>query len=675
MNFAAEGGGGSGSVTIDIDMLTAARSSLTQLASAIDAQRARATGGTPVSLPSLQEGGPAARAAAWLEEQGPKLQTVIDLATLLDSKGSGSASYTGTGDFAEAEEQLGRELGHQLDDLDIDDAEDRARYQRLADLMTRYKDNKGVTTGTLDELGTDGARELIEKLAAMTGDPPTSNYWQAVEPPASPGDELEALGHLQSSVAAGLTGMLGSATQHNWVDSEDWGKGIAQDWVVASILLRSADKNNTVLGPQFTQTVGHELMDWEAGDPMRHQGLTGLAATFGGETLNDDNGDALRQLIKAGDNSPDSAQAIMLDHELASYLMHDRLTSEHLASSMDDLVRIATVDSANDPNRQRAENAAGISSWTLHYAAENDLDDHYDEELGGIVGTYITDAYQLTTDVDVRDIVGDVPPFRLTDEVSRTDLTAVLQHVGGNETATSIIGDHATRLNQMLIDHGAQESLDGRASNTNAFEGGTGEDPLYLQLHGAAGFRGYLEDELAQGMHADGVDEEEARRKTAELFTLPLDYVPTDALGTVGGGAADYLIGDIKDQIVDGYVGDPAHAAAVEGNEHYLSAKQATKIQAYYALIEAHSDHPTDGSSQSGTMADPEGGSVFDTKLRHDWPTDAYGHPKPPGELTHQEMEDLVAQHGDETGVAGATSSEVDNSWDSSQNAKGDLGG
>ncbi len=255
-------------------------------------------------------------------------------------------------------------------------------------------------------------------------------------------------------------------------------------------------------------------MAWEAGDPMRHQGLTGLAATFGGETLNDDNGDALRQLIKAGDNGPDSAQAIMLDEELASYLMHDRLTSDHLASSMDDLVRIATVDSANDPTRPRAQNAADISSWALHYAAENDLDDNYDEELGGIVGTYITDAYQLTTGIDVHDIVGQVPPYSLHD-VTRDDLGDVLNHIGGNETATSIVGEHATRLNQLLIDAGAQESLDGRAGGTNDFTASGNDDPLLLKLHGASAFRGYLEDQLAQGMHSDGVEEEEARRKTA----------------------------------------------------------------------------------------------------------------------------------------------------------------
>ena len=48
--------------------------------------------------------------------------------------------------------------------------------------------------------------------------------------------------------------MLGSATHHNWVDSEEWAQGIAQNWVVASILLRSANKNDTVLGPGSPRT-------------------------------------------------------------------------------------------------------------------------------------------------------------------------------------------------------------------------------------------------------------------------------------------------------------------------------------------------------------------------------------------------------------------------------------
>ena len=139
-------------------MLTAAQKSLTELASAIDSQRAQATSGTPISLPSLQDGGAAAVAADWLAAQGPKLQTLIDLATLLDTEGSGSASYEGTGSFSDAEAQLGQELGHQIDDIDIDSVEDRERYQRLADLMDKYKTNQGVTTAFLQELGPEGAR-------------------------------------------------------------------------------------------------------------------------------------------------------------------------------------------------------------------------------------------------------------------------------------------------------------------------------------------------------------------------------------------------------------------------------------------------------------------------------------------------------------------------------------
>lgn len=659
-----------GSVSIDIASLTAAQKSLTELASAIDSQRAQATSGTPISLPSLQDGGAAAVAADWLAAEGPKLQTLIDLATLLDTEGSGSASYEGTGSLTDAEALLGKELGNQIDDMDVDSPEDRERYQRLADLMDKYKDNQGVTTSFLEELGPDGAREAIQKLAAMTGVPGTSDYWENVEEPNNPYDESQALGKLQSSIAASLTGMLGSATTNSWVDSEEWAKGIGEDWSVAAILLRSANKNNTVLGADFTQKLGHELYESEGGDPMRHQGTAG--AMFGNEKLYDENSDALRQLIGAADNSPDSAQGLMQDEEVASYLMHDRLTSEYLVDGMDDLVRIATVDSANDPTGNRAQNAAEISSWAIKYAGDTHLDKGYDEELGGIVGTYMPDVYETVTGHDVSDITGRVPPFAL--DVDKSDLTNVLSDIGRNDTATSIIGDHAMRLNQVLIDHGAQESLDGRASGDPDFNRDTDGDPLMLQIHGAAEFRGYLEDELAHGMTNDGEDEAAARKKTAELFTLPLDFIDTGGLDKAAP-LADYLIGDIKDQIIDGYVGDPAHSAAVEGNEHYESARQATTVQSFYSIANAESDVPPNGSDM-GVTGGPDGGSQYDaTGLRDDWPKDQYGNLKPPGELSESEIKDLVSQHSQDAGVTGATATQVEQSWDNQESTKEDQGG
>jgi hypothetical protein len=658
-----------GSVSIDIDSLTAAQKSVTELAGVIDSQRAVVTSGTPIALPSLQDGSPLAAAAAWLRDEAPKLQTVIDLATLLDTEGTGSASYEGSGSFSDAEALLGQELGKQVSDMDIDSPEDRERYQHLADLMAKYQDNQGVTTSFLTELGPEGATEAIQKLAAMTANPPSSDYYENVEEPNNPYDESQALGNLQSSFAASLIGMIGSGTTNSWVDSEEWGEGIGQDWDVAAILLRSADKNNTVLGADFTAKLGHELYDYEAGDPQRHQ--NGAGSMFGNEKFYDENQDALKQLIGAADNSPDSAQGLMKDEEVASYLMHDRLTSEYLVDDMDDLVRVATVDAANDPTGSRAQNAAEISSWTLKYAGENHLDKGYDEELGGIVGTYMPDVYETVTGHDVSDITGRVPPFAL--DVDKSDLTSVLSDIGRNDTATSIIGDHAMRLNQVLIDHGAQESLDGRASGDPDFNRDTDGDPLMLQIHGAAEFRGYLEDELAHGMTNDGEDEAAARKKTAELFTLPLDFIDTGGLGEASP-LGDYLVGDIKDQIIDGYVGDPAHSAAVEGNEHYESARQATTVQAFYALANADSDVAPHGGDL-GVEAGPGGGSQFSTELHDDWPKDTYGNMVPPGELSESQIKDLLSQHSQDAGVTGATATQVEQSWDNQENTKEDQGG
>ncbi|MEO7351883.1 MAG: hypothetical protein ABIR34_04560, partial [Marmoricola sp.] len=468
--------------------------------------------------------------------------------------------------------------------------------------------------------------------------------------------------------AAGLTGMLGSATRNDWVDSDEWAKGLGQDWNVAAILLRSADKNNTILGASFTQSIGHELLEWEAGDPMRHSMLVTAGSTFGNEKFYDDNQDALKQLIGAADNSPDSAQSVMMDEELASYLMHDRLTSEFIADDMDDLVRISTVDSAMDPTGDRAQNAADISSWAIEYAAGTELDDTYDEELGGIVGTYMADAYQTIDGTYPLD--PPVPPFHAT--MTDDDLTEVLQHIGGNETAASIVGDHATRLNQYLMNDSAFRSLDGRAGGDPPFNPDTTGDPLVDQIGSSSGFRGFLEDELAQGMVNDGADEADARRKTAELFTLPLDLVPTDQLG---GGAplGDFLLGDIKDQIIDGYVGDPAHAAAVEGNDNYESARQSTQVQAMYAVATAESDHHP-AHMPTELEGGPNGTTVFTTTLRDDWPQDAYGNLKPPGELTDDEVSALVSEHQHEPGINAVSSNTVKNSWDNYQRTKGDRG-
>lgn len=86
------------SVSLDSGQLAAARQAVTVLASSVEAQRHAVSSGTPVSLPTLHDGGPAQQASVWLEEQVAGLQSLEDLARLLETTG-GTASYDGTGSF------------------------------------------------------------------------------------------------------------------------------------------------------------------------------------------------------------------------------------------------------------------------------------------------------------------------------------------------------------------------------------------------------------------------------------------------------------------------------------------------------------------------------------------------------------------------------------------------
>ncbi len=663
-NAAPDGGGGSGSVSIDIDALSAAHSSMTELASRIDSQRHRASSGCPVGLSSLADGSPVARAADWLTEQGPHIQTVLDLARLLDTEGAGSVTYDGSGDFDDTETMLGEEMADRLGDIEINDIGDRERYQELADLIGRYQDNETVNTSMLRDLGPEGVTDAINRLAAMTASPPTNGYWQGLTPPDNPADEQEALGNLQTSMAAALTGMLGKATNNGWFDEdeqEDWGGKLGEQVLASTILLRSADKNNILLGGDLTRSLGHELMEWEHGDQTMSDSLTNPASMFGNEVLADDNANPMLQFVRAADNGPDQAQGVMSDHELAAYLLNGRLTDE-TTSGMESILRQSTVDSAMDPTNGRSRRAADISSWVIEHAAGSDLPGAYDEELGGILGTYMPDVYRIVDGSDPRQVIGDVPPFEM--DVEKGDLTSVLQHISGNDTARSIVGGSSTRLNQLLLDHGAAVSLEGRAGGDDGFNPDTPGDPLVDSIATSSALRGYLEDQFVEGRVQDGEEEAEARQRTAELFTLPIDLIDTGSLGK-GGPVADFLIGEVKDQIIKDYVGEPAQSAAEEGNKDYDNARRATTLQAFYSLVTAEGDtHP--GQLPGGLESGPDGGTRFETRLHDAWPTEN-GEPKAPGDLTPGEVERIIDQYQHDPGINSTTSNTVKAYYDAQQ--------
>lgn len=567
----------------------------------------------------------------------------------------------------EVQAQIGDYTAKKLEDLDndINSVAERKEAEKWLSILGKHSDDRDFGEAVIDRLGPDGLNNVIHKMTGWTSS--QISYPEYENPPITIGEETLALEKLQRDGAGNLAALLGSASRDGWIDNAAYAEKIGQDSTAAAILLHSAEGRNVELGADFTHKLGEQLLKTENGDPLRYSQINN-GVYFGGESYADENGDPLRQFVKVADNGIGSAQAVMGDKNMASYLMHDRLTANHLAGDVDNVLRVATVDAAADTTGDRAEKAAAISSWAIDYAASKDLDEAYDEELGGIIGTYMADTYAAIDGGAYPLPEGqEVPPFHAN--FSKDDLSSVLKDIGNNETATSIIGTQSGKLSQLMLDQGAQASLDGRVGGAGEFHPDTPSDPLIDKIGSAAGLRGYLEDQLAEGMLESSEGDEEARRKTAELFTLPLDLIPTDKLGPVGGLAGGYLLDGIKEQVIEGYVGDPSKSAAIEGNNNYESARRATELQALYAIARAESDVPPAGQADPEVRTGSDGVSRFKTE---GWPTDpASGAPLAPGQLTPEQMATILRDHQHDPGINSAVTNTVKTSWDTYQVSAG----
>ena len=186
MRDESPGGPGRSVVRLDSHALRATLQQVTSLADTIDAQRTLVTAGTPVSLPTLLVSGPAAQTAAWLRDQGPGLQDLLDLATLLETTG-GSASYVGTGSFAEARTRVPGEIVNALEGLDPDDPVSRAALVTMEDLLGRYADDPDIGREIVDELGGTGLVQVFDSFA-VTPPPDDASpdqvhaWWSALGP-------------------------------------------------------------------------------------------------------------------------------------------------------------------------------------------------------------------------------------------------------------------------------------------------------------------------------------------------------------------------------------------------------------------------------------------------------------------------------------------------------------
>lgn len=674
-----EGGGGSSTVTIGIDSLRTAIDKLDTLASSISSARASAQAGTPIGLPSLADGSALSRKVRWLEEQKAPLQTVLDLGILLDDKHSGTVSFTGSGDIDSIKAMLGRELANDLDDVgDIEDVGDRERMTELAAVLARYATDPAVAAPFAQELGPDGVVSVLQQLRGLTDETGSYLNWIA----ADGEDVWKETGHLeelQDSLATSLAQAVGAASNVEGFD-KDFGDQLvngdhSDGWSIGTLFQYGA-KNDVVFGEDLLVSAGEALLEREESMGWQQWQVNQQPPTLFGTDHSDDKlvDDPVLQWMTSLANNSDASQTILLDEDRAQYLLGTRNPpyEEPPGSAAGDVLKSATIDQALDPG-ERGKNAAQISSNVIEmFGAGIGADgksDHSDievlegvqEELGGIIATYIADVDTAVQggvtglpngtyahESGLPDWLKDrgMPPYGIT--TSPEDIQDILNEIGDNTTAVSTVAQATTHYNQARLDHYAID----RILHPDA-EG----DNFLLAAGNSAQLTGFMQDSMITGDIDDATERAAERKKIAGLFTLPLDVIPVGKMiKPVAGEAlteyvaspiAKYIIGDIDKSIESGFTGNGAASATSAGNDAYGAAVVQTRVQALYTLVTAEviDDAGTHHTLPSGNLPDH-------------WPSDPYGNPKTPGELSKQDIA-AIMQQVDNDGYGGEVNQRI----------------
>jgi hypothetical protein len=356
----------------------------------------------------------------------------------------------------------------------------------------------------------------------------------------------------------------------------DWGKKVAQDPWAATVLLRYIDKANRDLDPKVFEAMGVELKDREHNDPMIWSQIFGPDyIAFGDQNFKSMS--PLREYLNVADNSTRDAQTVMGNADLSKYFLSERTDYDHLSDQSGKVLKVATVDAARSDNYQYAMKAADISSHVLYLLGDKDTEplDGVKEQVGQIIGTYIMDAEATVgvpgdekPGINLDYVNGKWPePFTGKDgfakygiNLNNKVLTNVLNDIGDNAKAAETIGKSTTMYNQAIFDKAAKMD---------------GDSPLVNSASRVATFTGYMHDGLLDGKVLGADADVEARKKAAGLFTLPLDFIPTDKVPVIG----DFIMGEIKDGITESYAGDNSDAIAA-ANDEWGNTMTTTKLQA-----------------------------------------------------------------------------------------------
>ncbi len=154
-------------VEIDIEKIKSAITKAEDLTSNVNSQRAIARSSSPISLPSLGDD-TLGKKSQWLTDHLEDLTMRRDLAILLDTEGTGGASYTVSVDSARnVRNLLATELATQIGDIDYDtESED---YERIMSVLGGWQDDPEMMAAMFTELGPDGTVAALNAISTNMG--------------------------------------------------------------------------------------------------------------------------------------------------------------------------------------------------------------------------------------------------------------------------------------------------------------------------------------------------------------------------------------------------------------------------------------------------------------------------------------------------------------------------
>lgn len=591
------------SVEIDSTKLKAAYDDLVTLVTSVKSQAQSASSNTPISLPSLT-GAEFTGLVAWLEEQKPELKTRLDLATLLDTQGTGHVTYQVDADTLDnTKTMLGNELAERGQTLTgLSDPKDIRAYN---DILAAYTTDGKVMSSMFQKLGPEGTLTVLANVA------------QKAVPPTA--EDVDAKKRLMDLYRMGL----GAASNEFGFPSKDFADGLVKaatknpdDYVgygttgygLTSAL--SVLMYNGHFSDQFAGDLANSLDKYERLDHPNSTGLWGNRPDSAENFLWDqmvpyEAGNVAKDPMIAMNsmlaNSPNAALDFFDDNERQRYYIKDRTWAGDGYQSLSHVLDVATTD-PDLIKGSRSQDAAELAGATVNLLAQRresveDMHTFLDDMRGDsaqnfahILGTYMVgadlavnggtytyddkkDPSQTTTaTMDAFGNVVNIPLFD-KDALAKFGVAAMSTEDGMLELRNATNRYESQKLSGLanLITH-PQEGVDGQMALQKGISENAHLEGLFLKANGDVAI-------------AQGKDKDEEIGKWIDLGEQVVDLVPIPGVeGMADGTAKDVVnlaIDEGKSAGVDSLRETLAHYEADAVNKSNNDVDDAVEQQQY----------------------------------------------------------------------------------------------